>query len=159
MNNGMLRYTPILAAALSLALVASPAFAKCDVDTDKDGVCDALDNCPKISNPKQEDSDKDGIGDACDTPPKVDADCSPGYYKNHPEEWCSTYVGTDSPSDPSYPGSSLSKNCAEEEACDMLLQQLNDHTPRTGAAIREGAKLSLDNCFETAEASPCEDDD
>jgi hypothetical protein len=92
-------------------------------------------------------------------PKKVTADCSPGYYKNHPEEWCSTYVGTGSPSDPDYPGSELSKDCASYEGCTVLLEQLNNHTRRTGAGIREGAKLFLDTCFVTAAASPCEDDD
>lgn len=38
------------------------------VDSDNDGVPDALDNCPETVNPGQEDSDNDGIGDACDVP-------------------------------------------------------------------------------------------
>ncbi len=37
-------------------------------DTDRDGYCDALDNCPSVPNPDQLDSDGDGQGDAC-TPP------------------------------------------------------------------------------------------
>jgi hypothetical protein len=35
-------------------------------DTDMDGVCDALDDCPNVSDPGQADTDLDGIGDACD---------------------------------------------------------------------------------------------
>ena len=38
----------------------------CDFDDDNDGVPDATDNCPLISNPGQQDSDGDNIGDACD---------------------------------------------------------------------------------------------
>ncbi len=36
-------------------------------DTDKDGIADSRDNCPKTYNPDQKDSNKNGIGDACDT--------------------------------------------------------------------------------------------
>jgi len=35
-------------------------------DSDGDGVCDALDDCPTVADPDQADSDGDTIGDACD---------------------------------------------------------------------------------------------
>jgi len=38
-------------------------------DSDGDGVCDALDNCPFTYNPDQADGDGDGFGDACDSCP------------------------------------------------------------------------------------------
>jgi hypothetical protein len=38
-----------------------------DLDGDDDGVADATDNCPLVTNPAQTDSDADGAGDACDS--------------------------------------------------------------------------------------------
>lgn len=39
-------------------------------DSDKDGIPDVDDNCPKKHNPGQEDADEDRIGDICDNCPK-----------------------------------------------------------------------------------------
>ena len=35
-------------------------------DTDNDGICNNLDNCPETYNPLQEDFDFDNTGDGCD---------------------------------------------------------------------------------------------
>jgi hypothetical protein len=35
-------------------------------DTDTDGVCDSIDNCPDTFNPAQSDSNANGSGDVCD---------------------------------------------------------------------------------------------
>ncbi|MDD5710973.1 MAG: DUF4215 domain-containing protein [Candidatus Colwellbacteria bacterium] len=35
-------------------------------DTDSDGACDSIDNCPNTPNPFQMDADGDGVGNACD---------------------------------------------------------------------------------------------
>ena len=43
-----------------------------DVDTDRDGIMDCVDNCPDTPNPDQTDTDGDGIGDICQA--KVDSD-------------------------------------------------------------------------------------
>ena len=37
-------------------------------DTDGDGICNDVDNCPLVSNADQADADSDGIGDVCDAP-------------------------------------------------------------------------------------------
>src|SRR5262245_16394589 len=61
------RSSGVLVAALVLAVgaFARPAMA-CPEDTDGDGVCDAIDNCPLIANADQADLDGDTIGDVCD---------------------------------------------------------------------------------------------
>ncbi len=41
------------------------------IDTDNDGVSDALDNCPGVYNPGQENNDADAFGDACDNCPNA----------------------------------------------------------------------------------------
>ena len=43
------------------------------IDRDEDGVLDANDNCPGVSNENQDDSDADGVGDACEA-----HECGPG---------------------------------------------------------------------------------
>ena len=61
------------------------------VDTDNDGVVDAIDNCPMVANPDQHDEDADNTGDACDPCPQVanavldtDADGLPDACDPHP---------------------------------------------------------------------------
>jgi Thrombospondin type 3 repeat len=39
------------------------------VDSDGDGVCNSVDNCPSISNTDQANADNDSLGDACDACP------------------------------------------------------------------------------------------
>jgi hypothetical protein len=53
-------------------------------DTDGDGIVDALDNCPLIPNPNQDDADDDGIGDSCDVCTDLDGDGygDPGFPAN-----------------------------------------------------------------------------
>jgi hypothetical protein len=52
-------------ACLLVALGASPLLA-CPEDTDRDGVCDGIDNCPTVLNAEQSDLDGDLVGDRCD---------------------------------------------------------------------------------------------
>jgi cysteine-rich repeat protein len=48
------------------AFAFSESFRMQDPDPDLDGISSALDNCPLVFNPQQEDIDMDGTGDACD---------------------------------------------------------------------------------------------
>ena len=54
------------------------------VDIDGDGIPDATDNCPAVSNPTQLDADGDGDGDVCDLCTDTDGDGfgNPGYPAN-----------------------------------------------------------------------------
>ncbi len=54
---------------LALALCACNGLLGLDgavPDSDRDGVADAIDNCPFDANPQQRDSDGNGLGDVCD---------------------------------------------------------------------------------------------
>jgi Dockerin type I domain/Thrombospondin type 3 repeat len=56
-----------LAAAALAALLASGAGAQAQpVDTDGDGIPDAIDNCSLVANTEQADFDNDGFGNVCD---------------------------------------------------------------------------------------------
>ena len=58
-------------------------------DTDGDSIDDALDNCPAVSNPLQEDADNDAIGNLCDN----DIDLQGFYPIAHPVNRAVRYPG------------------------------------------------------------------
>lgn len=75
---------------VSMGTLNSAAVAQCrggrSNDTDRDGVCNDVDNCPQHVNPDQADCDRDGLGDVCEV-----ALCSPGDY------WCADCNADDIP--------------------------------------------------------------
>jgi len=67
---------------IRLYLNPNPDFnPNAEIDTDKDGILDKEDNCPKIFNPDQKDSNADWIWDMCSD---VDKDGIIGYKDNCP---------------------------------------------------------------------------
>ena len=52
---------------LAVLTLSGTAWAQC-ADTDSDGVCDDVDNCPTVANGDQTDDNGDGYGDACVSP-------------------------------------------------------------------------------------------
>jgi len=64
-------YFNYLAAHSYELLVLQRSVGGACLDTDGDGVCDDVDNCPAVDNPNQEDSDGDGVGDVCDNCPNT----------------------------------------------------------------------------------------
>lgn len=64
-------------------------------DRDGDGVGDACDNCPGISNADQADQDRDRVGDACDTDRDRDKDGIQDNIDNCPDDPNSSQRDTD----------------------------------------------------------------
>src|SRR5262245_34206146 len=59
------------ARADSSILVDAKLNASSPIDTDGDGVVDAVDNCPTVSNADQRNHDGDPFGDVCDKCPHL----------------------------------------------------------------------------------------
>ena len=70
----------VQATSYALLILLRSLGGVCLLDEDEDGLCEAEDNCPLVSNPDQLDLDMDGIGDICDNcidvpnPDQVDDD-------------------------------------------------------------------------------------
>jgi len=70
-SNNTSRWDNYAAQAYALLVLQRSVGGGC-IDSDGDGVCDDVDNCPAADNPNQEDQDGDGVGDVCDNCPTVD---------------------------------------------------------------------------------------
>ena len=61
-------------------------------DTDGDGIVDAVDNCPVITNTNQWDTNGDGVGDVCEEPvgaPLYGCDCNVTLWRYWPAPYWS----------------------------------------------------------------------
>jgi hypothetical protein len=73
--NGAPGYWDAYAHQAYALLVLQRATGGACVDSDGDGVCDNVDNCPAVANPGQEDTNGNGVGNACEVrPPRCDMD-------------------------------------------------------------------------------------
>jgi putative hemolysin len=75
-------------------------YAYLDIDSDGDGIADAIDNCPSDYNPAQTDTDGDGLGNVCDPDDDNDGftDDKELYMGTDPLDAC-----PDNPSDDAWP--------------------------------------------------------
>ena len=80
----------------------TPDMARPIDDSDRDGVANAVDNCPDIPNPDQANTDGDLFGDACDSP-SMDNDGDAGTTGGEPVDTDGDFIYDDEDNCPSVP--------------------------------------------------------
>jgi len=113
-------------------------------DTDEDGVCDDVDNCPETYNPDQEDTDGDGIGDACDNCTDTDGDDVCDDVDNCPD----TYNPDQEDTDGDGVGDACD-TCADADydgVCDDVDNCPETYNPDQADTDEDGIGDACDNC-------------
>jgi hypothetical protein len=132
------------------------------LDTDRDGVPDVCDNCPRVFNPSQADTDQDGVGDACDNCAgsfvQDSGQSDAPFFEPHSEDRNPICLLTDNPADADAAcaanyltsGPNLTAMVARAECIPILCSGLQGNGNCAGPAMgmSRGAPGSLGRCRE-----------
>lgn len=112
---------------------------KCSTDKDKDGIDDALDNCPLAYNADQKDTDSDKLGDACDNcAAKANADQADAD-SDKVGNLCDNCPATANADQKDVNGNGIGDVCDSSATCGNKIVE-------AGETCDDGAKVAGDGC-------------
>ncbi len=124
------------------------------LDSDLDGVCDTVDNCPLVPNPDQADADQDGHGDVCDNCPQTpNPDQADADQDGHGDvcDNCPQTPNTDQ-ADTDHDGvGDVCETCPDADAdgiCDDVDNCWQVFNPNQADADQDGVGNLCDNCID-----------
>jgi hypothetical protein len=130
-------------------------------DADLDDRADAVDNCPFVANPGQEDGDTDGIGNACDNCPANPNADQANYDLDALGDACDADDDNDGLSDVSEPGygtNPLDADSDDDGALDGAEVNTLGTSPIDSDSDDDAAQDGADNCPVLANASQLDAD-